>query len=206
MDRVIQQEWYNTIGTYIDNWKVNTIFFRVKEPYGCLSNMSNEYPLVVNGHNIANNEALYQACRFPDHPEIQQEIIIQRSGIAAKMKSKKYRTEHTRADWDDVRVDIMRYCIQLKLQQNEKLLGAVLKLTGCTQIVERSSKDNFWGAIWDENADAFVGYNVLGKLIMEVRQQFLDQEIELNDNGAFACQYITPITFGNFKLLGENII
>jgi len=62
-------------------------------------------------------EALYQACRFPDHPEIQAVILDQRSPMTAKMKSKKHR-KSTRRDWAEVRVKIMRWCLRVKLAQN----------------------------------------------------------------------------------------
>lgn len=199
------KDWYSITNTYLD-CRLNSIFFRVKEKFGGLSNMSNDFPICVNGYSIANNEALYQACRFPDYPEIQREIIIQHSGIAAKMKSKKYRKEFTRVDWDDVRVDIMRFCLQLKLQQYEKPFGLLLMSTTQTDIVERSSKDAFWGAVWDDNAGAYVGQNILGKLLMELRDWFFNCDMSLNERGLFSYNYIELLNVNNFLLLGNNII
>jgi ribA/ribD-fused uncharacterized protein len=199
-------QWYNTVNIYSDDFIHCSIFYRVKEKFGGLSNMSNDFSIQINGYNIANNEALYQACRFPDYPEIQKEIITERSGIAAKMKSKKYRNTYTRSDWNDIRIDIMRFCLQLKLQQNKNAFGALLKSTDNTEIVERSRRDAFWGAIWDEDIKGFVGQNVLGKLLIELRDWYSNCEVILNENGTFNQHYIEPIHFDNFKLLGENII
>jgi hypothetical protein len=67
-----------------------SVFCKVKEIFGGLSNMSNAFPVSVNGHDIANTEALYQACRFPDHTNIQNEILFLKSPMGAKMKSKRY--------------------------------------------------------------------------------------------------------------------
>lgn len=50
-------------------------FRKTKEPYGGLSNMAPKYPIVICGVKVLTSEALYQACRFPGLPEIQQMII-----------------------------------------------------------------------------------------------------------------------------------
>lgn len=209
MSSSTQLKWYSTIEAYSENSKDVSIFFKVKENFGGLSNMSNDFPIQVNGYKIANTEALYQACRFPDYPDIQEEILKQRSGIAAKMKSKKYRKEFTRVDWDDVRVDIMRFCLQLKLEQNRSEFGALLESTGNTLIVERSSKDSFWGAVWGpvwyENYDAYVGQNVLGKLLTELRGQYRNRPtpfVKVEEQ----YQFVEIPNIVNFKLLGQNII
>ncbi len=143
-------------------------FHKVREQWGALSNMTNECPVKVNGLLIKNTEALYQAARFPDYPEIQMEILKGHSGMSSKMTSKKYRKTHTRADWREVRVDVMKYCLELKLYQNYRKLVSLLDETGEKAIVEKSHKDTFWGAI--EKDGVFEGENVLGKLWMDIRK------------------------------------
>lgn len=65
------------------------MFFRkTKEEYGGLSNMAAGFPIELNGVRILSSEALYQAMRFPNHPDYQKEIIQQRSPMTAKMISK----------------------------------------------------------------------------------------------------------------------
>lgn len=143
-------------------------FSKVKEQWGDLSNMSNACAIQVNNIHIKNTEALYQAARFPDYPEIQMEILKGHSGMASKMTSKKYRKTHTRSDWREVREDVMRYCLELKLYQNYKQLTSVLSETGERDIVEKSHKDTFWGAV--EKDGVLEGENVLGKLWMDIRK------------------------------------
>ena len=156
--------------TYI---KKEVIFFRTTTgEFGPLSNMAPDYPLFANGVRIPTLEALYQACRFPNEPEIQRVIIEQISPMTAKMKSKKYRGR-TREDWDSVRVNIMRWCLRLKLSQNWARFGAVLEKTAHKPIVEESTKDAFWGAMPKQDG-TLVGMNVLGRLLMELREQYLD--------------------------------
>jgi len=120
-------------------------FKKVKEQYGGLSNMAGGYPLVVAGVPIRTSEALYQAMRFPLDPDVQRLIIEQPSPMAAKMVGKPHRAEKCRDDWDEVRVDIMRWCLRVKLIQNWEKFWELLDSTGDLPIVEESHKDQFWG-------------------------------------------------------------
>lgn len=70
-----------------------------------------------------------------------------------------------RPDWDDVKVDIMRHVLRLKVQQHEYVRRKLLA-TGDRELIEDSWRDDFWG--WGPNRD---GQNMLGKLWMEVRAE-----------------------------------
>ena len=105
------------------------------------------------------------------------------SPMTAKMKSKKYR-DRTREDWDDVRVNVMRWCLRIKLQNNWERFGHVLERTGKRPIVEESIKDEFWGAK-PKGEGLLIGMNVLGRLLMELREQFR----EIEKGGAKELKY-----------------
>lgn len=140
-------------------------------------------------------EALYQACRFPNHPDIQQQIIKQHSPMFAKDVSKKY-TDLTRSDWESERVKIMRWAIRAKLICNWYTFGELLKSTVGKAIVEDSSKDIFWGAKKAENS--FVGVNALGRLLMQLRDQYLLLE-------KHSIVSLPPPPIENFVIMGERI-
>jgi ribA/ribD-fused uncharacterized protein len=178
------------------NRSESVVFFKTKEEFGGLSNMAGGYPLRVNGVHIPTSEALYQACRFPHRPDIQREIIAQQSPIAAKMKSKKYRHD-SRSDWEKVRVDIMRWCLRVKLVQNWEKFSALLLETRDLQIVELSRKDDFWGAKLVDD-QTLVGRNVLGHLLMELRE-------EVRRDGRAAFHRVEPLLIDNFLLLDKPI-
>ncbi len=57
------------------NRESSCIFKKNNEEFGALSNMATGFPLRVNGVQIRTAEALYQVCRFPHMPEIQEKII-----------------------------------------------------------------------------------------------------------------------------------
>ena len=168
-------------------------FKKTTEEYGGLSNMASGYPIVVNNIHIRTSEALYQAMRFPDFPNIQSEIILQKSPMTAKMVSKKYK-EKTRADWEKVRIPIMKWSIRVKLVQNLEVFGNLLLNTMDKSIVEESNKDDFWGAKPSANSQ-LEGTNALGRLLMELRLIYKEHIIES----------VPPLKISNFKLNGEFI-
>ena len=172
------------------------VFLKTKEAFGGLSNMAGGFPLLVNSIQILTSEALYQACRFPHLPAIQQEIIIQKSPMAAKMKSKPHRGK-MRMDWDQVNVNIMRWCLKVKLAQNWDSFSALLLETEGRSIVEQSRKDAFWGAKpIDDNT--LVGMNVLGQLLMELRESIKTVEKE-------KLLLVDPLAIPDFLLDGQPI-
>jgi len=174
----------------------SVVFLKTKEAFGGLSNMAGGYPLRVNGIWIATAEALYQACRFPDRPDVQRAIIAEASPMTAKMRGKPFR-EFTRSDWDSVRVRIMKWTIRAKMVFHFKEFSELLASTDGLPIVEQSRKDSFWGAI-PNGEDTLVGMNVLGRLLMELRQ-----EIEQRDEHDF--RYLEPLDIPNFNLDGRPI-
>lgn len=166
------------------------VFLKTKEAFGGLSNMCGGYPLIVNDVHIRTSEALYQACRFPHLPEIQEVIIDQKSPMAAKMKGKPHRS-NSRSDWDQVHVDIMRWSLHVKLLQNWETFSKLLSETGDLPIVEQSRKDDFWGAK-PIDEQTLIGRNVLGHLLMEIREIGSLSKVE-------------PLDISDFKLFGDQI-
>ena len=147
------------------------IVYKTREAFGGLSNMAAGYPLQVNGADVLTSEALYQACRFPGDPEVQQEIIRQHSPMTAKMVSRQHH-QKTRPDWDAVRPKVMRWCLRVKLAQHYEAFGQLLLSTGHRPIVEQSRKDDYWGAkLAGDAGDTLIGQNVLGRLLMELREE-----------------------------------
>ena len=174
----------------------SAVFLKTKEKYGGLSNMAGGFPLRVNGVDIRTSEALYQACRFPLLPDIQDKIIAERSPMTAKMKGKPYR-QNSRPDWDAVRVKIMRWCLQVKLVQNWDKFSDALLETGDLPIVEHSRRDDFWGAKPVDDT-TLVGVNALGRLLMELREQVKREPPDI-------LQRVEPLSIPNFLLRDKQI-
>lgn len=174
----------------------SVVFLKTNERFGGLSNMAPGFPLRVNGVQIRTSEALYQACRFPHMPEVQRRIIHEHSPMTAKMRSKPFRKD-SRPDWETVRVKIMRWCLRVKLAQNWRPFGDLLLATGDCPIVEQSRRDDFWGAkVADDGT--LVGRNVLGRFLMELREQ-------LKADSSESLRVVEPPSIPEFLLFGRPI-
>lgn len=147
-------------------------FAKTTARYGGLSNMAPKYPLFVNEVLIYSSESLYQACKFPLHPEIQKEIIEQRNPMKAKEISRKYE-RFVRDDWEKVKYRVMEWCLEVKLIQNWDTMANLLIETGNKDIVEYSVNDEIWGA--KRVGSTLVGQNAMGRLLMQVRANYIEQ-------------------------------
>lgn len=171
------------------------VFRSTKGSFGGLSNMAPGFSIRVNGILIPTAEALYQACRYPLFPNIQQEIIEQHSPMTAKMISRKY-LKNTRQDWEEVKYDIMYWTLQVKLSQNFDKFSQLLFGTGSKPIVEVSNKDKDWAAVESEKG-VLVGKNALGRLLMKLREEYIYCK-ECID-----C--VEPLHIAGFLLYGSEI-
>jgi len=173
------------------------VFRKTNEQFGGLSNMAGGFPLRVNGLLYFTSEHLYQCFRFPHCLEAQEKTMAPTSPMGAKMAGKPFRVAHCRGDWDDVRVDVMRYCLRVKLAQHRRSFGGLLLRTGDKEIVEESHKKDFWAAKATDPAH-LEGENNLGLLLVELRRecQALQQT---------APYVVKPLTIPNFTLMGRSV-
>ena len=158
--------------------------------------MAASYPLSVNGTSIPTSEALFQVCKFPHSPDIQALIIAQTSPMAAKMKARPHR-QSVRPDWQAINGQVMRWCLHVKLAQNWRRFGDLLLRTGDRPIVEESHRDTFWGAR-SVDADTLAGFNLLGRLLMELRAELLGPK-------RAALRSVPPPDLTDFLLVGQPI-
>lgn len=171
------------------------VFSQTKAPFGELSNMCAGFQIKVNGELIRTAEALYQACRYPHLPNVQEDILAERSPMTAKMVSRRHAKE-SREDWDKIRIEVMRWCLKVKVLQHWDVLREIFTKTDGKLIVEKSRKDDFWGAK-ETKKKTLRGANVLGQLLMEVRDR-----VASSDN---VPTVVLPPHIPNFLLLGKPI-
>lgn len=169
-------------------------FRKTTELFGGLSNMAPGYHVNINDVIFPTTEHLYQACRFPDRPDIQWDIYREPSPMKAKWIARANDTL-TRSDWYQVRFSVMQWCLEIKLSQNWTTFGELLRSTGDKSIVEYTPKDKIWGAI--KQGDVYIGTNALGRLLMFVRNEFV------YTNRFNRC--IEPLSIPNFFLFGKPI-
>ena len=152
-------------------------FRRDRRDFGFLSNFF-RCKIQVDGREWPHNEAYYQSQKSenPDylheickreHPAWAKFVGDSRIGhpkIARKSWFRKH-PDDLRADWDMIKVEVMRKALHAKFFQNERLKLALLN-TDQAELVEDSRSDFIWGCGEDGS-----GGNMLGILLMEVRSQ-----------------------------------
>jgi ribA/ribD-fused uncharacterized protein len=147
-------------------------FNKTKDPFGWLGNMS-AHPIQYGGKKWNTSEALFQALRFDDE-EIIKEIRAKSSPMAAKMCAKKNKAKTVITPLSSEDVENMRLCLKLKFEQHSEL-ARKLKLSMEHELYEdvsaRVGKGSalFWGAY--KKYEQLIGENILGKLLMELRNQ-----------------------------------
>ena len=161
-------------------------FFSSTDSYWELSNMAGAMPLRFKGQLFNSSEQLYQVSKYgpdvkcvpasnPDaEPNVRKRIMAQTAAKGSKMTQRCANNAGLfREDWKDdrfeVRIHSMLWVLELKLWCNPRTFGAALKSTGDLPIVEKSRKDDFWGA--KEEGGVLVGSNVLGKLLTLLRDE-----------------------------------
>lgn len=149
-------------------------FRKTTEKFGALSNMASGFPVNINGIIIPSSEHLYQACKFPLFPAIQQQIIEESNPMLSKKISRKFE-KFVRQDWDQVKIKVMRWALEIKLSQNWERFCEELESTKNSIIVEYTKEDKIWGAV--PEGDYFIGTNALGRLLMELREKYAKPQV-----------------------------
>jgi len=172
-------------------------FYRETQPFGELCNFFTlSSPIIYKGKSYPTSEHLYQALKysFPGSPSINNKYMELIGKASTPNKSKilanqsinsRYHwqkqlsdTIHeyqklgikTRPDWEKAKVFVMRLVLRLKFQ-TDKHCKQVLLSTGDAQLVEDSPHDYYWGRGSKGN-----GTNMLGKLLMEIRSEIMEEE------------------------------
>jgi len=122
-------------------------------------------PLPYGGLRFRTPEHFYQAMKTKDGG-----IRFEISGLATPMEAKRRgRKVVLRDDWEDVKVDIMRYVLLHRFREGTEMRQRLMATEG--EIVEWNHwHDKIWGkCICDECQGN--GNNLLGKLLMEIRDE-----------------------------------
>lgn len=148
------------------------VFFYERDFY-VLSNFSS-FDVFVFGLSFVTSEHAYHWAKFAGQGADEDlPAAIARAVRYAKSAHEAFTIAQNakafrRADWDEVKVGIMRQILVAKVDRHEYVKRKLLA-TGDRELVENSWRDDYWG--WGENRD---GQNMLGKLWMEIRTELMD--------------------------------
>jgi predicted NAD-dependent protein-ADP-ribosyltransferase YbiA (DUF1768 family) len=95
--------------------------------------------------------------------------------MGLKMKAKAFANRGVeRSDWREIAVDVMRFCLNHKYQSSAEFRSALAD-SGSKYIVEdesnRKKKPDSWGAVLDTTSGEYYGKNIMGRLLMELREK-----------------------------------
>jgi ribA/ribD-fused uncharacterized protein len=137
-------------------------FYLPSGEYGCFSNFSRHH-IFLKDKVWKTSEHYFQAQKFEGTKFEEQVRLAPTPKEAANLgRNRKF---PFRKDWEEVKDDIMREALQAKFTQNKDLKRILLE-TGNAELVEHTANDNYWGDGGDGS-----GRNILGKLLMEVREE-----------------------------------
>lgn len=118
-------------------------------------------PFIYQGISYKTPENFYQAMKT-EITDIETRYKI--ASVSASQSKKLGRKVKLRSDWEDIKIDVMRYVLKIKFKPGTTWYKKLLS-TGVDEIVEW----NNWGdRIWGKTLDG-KGSNYLGKLLMEIR-------------------------------------
>ena len=139
---------------------------RAPRALAALANMTDGYALKLGLASVRTSEHLYQASKLPHNDRLS--VLAAAKGRQAKTAAYEVR-ELWHPDWCDIRVQVMRWCLAVKLNQHWDQIAPLLVATDALTIVEWSRKDSFWGAL-PQGDGTLVGSNYLGTLWEELRE------------------------------------
>ena len=140
---------------------------KVKEKWGIFSNFA-PTPIIVDGVEFKNAEQLFQILKFKDKEPVLAVYVANNP----KMTAKHWEKTHRREDWGKMVVDAMKYCLMRKFEQSEDFRNELERSRGKFIVEDQTSFKNkkepdAWGVKLKD--DHYVGPNLLGRLLMELR-------------------------------------
>jgi ribA/ribD-fused uncharacterized protein len=151
-------------------------FYRASEkPYGALSNLYRR-TLVFEGQVFPTSEHAYQAGKARK-PEVREWLMAAPTPALLAMAAHGLYYWDITPGWSSSKFDRMRAVLRAKFGQNPDL-AELLVSTGDARLVESASVDNKVNRLWGEVKG--VGQNMLGIILMEIREELRVQQIESN--------------------------
>ncbi len=136
-------------------------FYRRDDPWGELSNFS-KHPIELDGARWPTTEHYFQAQKFADPAQRERIRTASGPGEAARLGR---RLPDLRADWEQVKDEVMLRALRAKFTQHDRLRRLLLS-TGDAELVEHTKNDSYWADGGDGS-----GNNRLGVLLMQLRAE-----------------------------------
>jgi hypothetical protein len=153
------------------NTRTPIYFYSDREPpYGGFSNFS-KHGFELDGRFWPTSEHYFQAQKFAGTEH--EEAVRQASAPKRAADMGRDRARPLRADWEQVKEDVMRTALRAKFAAHADLRTLLME-TGTVEIVENAPGDYYWGCGKDG-----AGQNRLGFLLMELREEIRQRQSDM---------------------------
>jgi ribA/ribD-fused uncharacterized protein len=149
-------------------------FHKVADEWGLLCNFAHT-PITIEGITFKSAEQLYQMMKFTD-PDIIQRIwtgITNNGKVCHEIKRtvKSYEAVYRREDWPGILVDAMKFVLVQKYRQCPEFASLLSKSRGCYIVEDQTAFPKRYADAWGVKlvGESYVGPNLLGRLLMELR-------------------------------------
>ena len=170
-------------------------FCKVDGPRGIFSNFGRT-PIVVGGIRFDCSEKLFQVMKFSDATS--RKAVFGAKGQTMKMKAKhQEKMGIVRPDWGKIIVDAMKFCLMQKYVQSEAFRLELERSRGLFIVEDQTTfqkkNPDTWGVKPSGDGKEYIGPNLMGRLLMELR-----------DNGKL--DYVLPPDAALFEDLSMLIL
>ena len=146
-------------------------FCKVDAPWGIFSNFGRT-PLEVDGVSFDCSEKLFQVMKFTDMES--RKAVFETRGQTMKMRARHQEKVGTvRPDWGEIIVDAMKFCLMQKYAQSESFRKELERSRGLFIVEDQTTfqkkNPDTWGAKLSGDGKEFIGPNLMGRLLMELR-------------------------------------
>lgn len=162
-------EWY---GIYEYPADKTAAFCKVAEEWGVLGNFA-PTPIIVDEVPFDCTEKLFQVMKFTDLES--RKIIYAQKGQPIKMKAKHQESVGVvREDWGRIFIDAMKFCLMQKYHQSEIFRNELERSKGLFIVEQQANPRRPAGAYsakLSDDGNTWAGPNIMGRLLMELRDQ-----------------------------------
>lgn len=137
-------------------------FYSTRAAYGGFSNFS-AHGIELDGRWYRTTEHYFQAQKFAG--TVYAELVREARTPKEAAEMGRDRTHPLRADWEQVKDDVMRDAVLQKFRTHADLQRELLA-TGDEQLIEATTNDYYWGC-----GTNGTGKNMLGVILMETRAE-----------------------------------
>ncbi len=128
-----------------------------------------DYPIECEGMFFHTVEAFYQANKIPRENAVLRKKVSEMDPASAKrFCSFRSRNFVLRPDWEQIKIEVMRYALNIKFGEGTYWRRRLKETEGL--IIEHNNwHDNIWGDCNCPKCKRQPGQNLLGRLLMEIR-------------------------------------